>query len=198
MNFFGRKNRNRHLEATFEEQLAQQQVAPGTQLHYDSGLIRRLRDHHEALLELAGRTRDMTQASRFDDTRKCVRNFRLSLNEHLLEKNLRLYTYLNCCLQADPESLELIRNMRRETGDISRQSTRFIAHYEEVGVSEENRGAFLEELAQITALLIDRFAREERSLYTMYRLPQSYAGSATRRPPARSRPTASVSFAVAC
>lgn len=198
MNFFGRKIQDRKPDATFEEQLAEQQVAPGTQLHYDSALITRLRGHHDALLDLGRKAVDTAQACKFDETKKCVRNLRLSLHEHLFEKNLRLYTYLNCCLQADPKGLELIRNMRREMAEISRSSTRFLTHCEEVGVSEESKSGFLEELAQITSLLIDQFASEDRSLYPMYQPPHCYARSAARSPVVRSRPLASATFAAAC
>lgn len=198
MNIFRRKDLDEKRDVTFEQQLAEEQVAPGTQLHYDNRLILRLRGHHDALLDLARKAVEAAQASRFDETKKYVRNFRLLLNEHLLERNLRLYTYLNCCLQADPDGLELTRNMRREMSDTSRKSTRFIAHYESVSINEENKSAFLEEVAQITTLLSDRFAHEERSLYTMYQPPQCYAGSAARPPAVRSQLPASVSFAAVC
>lgn len=199
MNFFGRKNRQERPEVTFEQQLAEQQVAPGTQLHYDSQLIGRLRGHHDALLELAGKAMATAQAARFEDTKKCVRQLRLLLNEHLLERNLRLYTYLSCCLHADPEGLELTRSLRRDMGEISRKSTRFVAHFEGAGIGEENNSAFVGELAQVTSLLADHFAREEQSLYPLYQPPQSYAVRAASRPsPARRRPLAAVALAAAC
>ncbi|MEO6926320.1 MAG: hemerythrin domain-containing protein [Rhodanobacter sp.] len=198
MNFFGRKKQDQELDVTFADQLAEQQVAPGTQLHYDSRLIMRLRAHHDALSGLASKAMESAQASRFDETKKHVRKFKLLLNEHLLERNLRLYTYLNCCLQLDPEGLDMTRNMRREMSDLSRKSTRFISRYEELGINEESKTAFVEELAQITASLVDRFAREEQSLYTMYQPPQSYPDSATSPPAARHRPLAPVSLAAAC
>ena len=180
MNFFGRKTQKAALEVTFGEKLVEQQVAPGTQLHYDSELIARLRSHHRALLDLSARARETAQASKFDEMKKCMHKFRLLLNEHLLEKNLRLYTYLSCCLKDDPAGLELTRDMRRETNGISRKATLFIAHYTEAGINEENRTAFLEELAQLKGVLSDSFASEERSLYPMYRPPQAYADKAVK------------------
>ena len=198
MNFFGRKNQNQKLDVTFEEQLAEQQVAPGTQLHYDSRLIMRLQGQHGELLELAGKAMEGAKASRFDETKKHVRNLRLLLNEHLLELNLRLYTYLNCCLKADPGGLDLTRSMRREMADISRKSMRFVNHYENVGISMENKPAFVEELAQVTTRLSDRFAGEERSLYIMYQPPQSYADNTVQPATVGSRPMAGLSLAQAC
>lgn len=198
MNFFRRKNLNEKLDVTFEEQLAEQQVAPGTQLHYDSRLIMRLQGQHHELLELASKAMEGAKASRFEETRKHVRNLRLLLNKHLLELNLRLYTYLNCCLKADPKGLDLTRTMRRELVDMSRKSMHFVNEYENVGISVENRAAFIEELACVTARMSDRFAREERSLYTMYQPPQSYADNTLQPTAVAGRPIARLSFAQAC
>ena len=180
MNLFGRKPQREALEATFGQKLVDQQVAPGTQLHYDGELIGRLRAHHDALFDLSVKARDAALASRFDETRKCVNKFRLLLNEHLLEKNLRVYTYLGCCLKSDSEGLEVTRDMRRETGAVSRKATLFITHYSDTGINEENQSAFLEELAQVKGELNETFAREERTLYPMYQPPHVYVDSAVK------------------
>lgn len=123
------------------------------------------------LLALGG---SAARASKFDEAERCLYRFRLLFNEHLLDKNLRLYTYLGCCLRSDSEGLEFMRHMRRETGEISRQTTRFLSRCQEVGISEERRDEFLDELALIEDLLRHCFIREERSLYPMYRSPRSY------------------------
>ncbi len=180
MNFFARKTQKSALEATFGDRLAADQVAPGTQLHFDGKLIVRLRSHHQALLSLSRKAREAAQASKFDDARKCLHLLRLLLNEHMLEKNLRLYTYLSCCLKADAAGLELTRDIRRETGGISRKAAVFTTHYNDGGINAENRTAFLEELAQITDGLNDCFGREERTLYTMYQPPQAFTENATK------------------
>ena len=46
-----------------------------------------------------------------------------------------------------------------ETGEISRQTTRFLTRCQEVGISEEKRDDFLDELALIEDLLRHRFTR---------------------------------------
>lgn len=194
MNFFRTKKQQEALDPTFGDKLVEQQVAPGTQLHYDGELIGRLRSHHNTLLDLLTRASETAQAAKFDETGKCVSKFRRLLSAHLLEKNLRLYTYLSCCLKADPAGLELTRNTRRETSGISRQATLFITRYSDAGINEENRTAFLAELAQIKNELDASFAREERSLYTMYQPPQAYAGNAEQPAPANTAPESPVSL----
>ena len=199
MNFFRRKDLDEKLDVTFEEQLAEQQVAPGTQLHYDSRLIARLLSQHADLLKLLSKAMESVKASRFEETKKHVHNLRLLLNEHLPEVKLRLYTYLNCCLKADSEGLDLVRTMRRELADMSRKAMRFVNHYESIGISLENKAAFVEELVQVTFWLSDRFAREERLLYTMYQPPQSYADSAVQPDTVRNQPAAGrLSLVPAC
>jgi hypothetical protein len=174
MNFFGKKQQRAGLEVSLEDHLAEQQVAPGTQLHYDSRLVERLCGHAVSLMDLLALGGSAVRASKFDEAERCLYRFRLLFNEHMLDKNLRLYTYLGRCLKSDPEGLEFMRHMRRETGEISRQTTRFLSRCQEAGISEERRDEFLDELALIEDLLRHCFTREERSLYPMYRSPRSY------------------------
>ncbi len=169
MLFFGKKKRDNAQG----ERLEGPQVAPGTEIHYDGKLIAHFLDHHRALVDLIGKIRNSAQASKFEETGKYVNKFRLLLNEHLLEENLRLYTYLSYCLKGDPEGAELMRDMRREMGDIGRKVAAFIKHHNEFGINEENKAKFLNELNHIVEALDERLAREERSLYTMYLPPQT-------------------------
>lgn len=183
MKFFSRKPQDGAFDVTLEDQLAEQQVAPGTQLHYDSRLIQRLRDHAIALQDLLARSGSAARASKFDEAGNCLRRFRLTFNEHLLDKNLRLYTYLGCCLKSDPEQWELMREMRREAADVSRQTTHFLTRYSELGIHEENGTALVEELQRIADMLRQCFEREDRSLYAMYQPPQRYQVAPARTSP---------------
>lgn len=169
MKFFGRKTGDKERDKTPGER----EVAPGTEIHYDTKLIGHFLDQHRALEDLITRIGESAHASRFQDTAKYLKKFRLLLNEHLLEENLRLYTYLSYCLKADPEGAELMRDMRREMGDIGRKVANFIKHHSEFGINEENKAKFLGELKQIVEALDDRLAREERSLYSLYLPPQT-------------------------
>lgn len=146
-------------------------AAPGTQLHYNAGLIPRFLGHHGILVDLIGKVRSSAIAGDYEHNAKYIRKFKLMLNEHLLEENLRLYTYLGHCLKDDTEGNELMQEMRKEMGSIGRAVSQFIRHYEEFGVDARNVNKFIEELDGITAALGDRIAREERSLYTLYMPP---------------------------
>jgi regulator of sigma D len=181
MLFFGRKDRDKSQGETSGEQ----QVAPGTEIHYDGKLIDHFRDQHRALANLIIQIRDSARESRFEETEKYVNKFRLLLNEHLLEENLRLYTYLSYCLKGDPEGAELMRDMRREMGDIGRKVASFIKHHSEFGINDENKAKFLNELKQIVEALDDRLTREERSLNTLYLPPQTIQAGQRKVAPER-------------
>lgn len=146
-------------------------TAPGTQIHYDAGLIKRFSGHHGVLVDLVGKVRACAVAGDYPRTAIYIRKFKLMLNEHLLEENLRLYTYLSHCLKEDAEGNELMQDMRKEMAGIGRAVTQFIRHYEEFGVDARNAAKFVEELDGIIAALADRIEREERSLYTLYMPP---------------------------
>lgn len=169
---FGKKNHDKQPDRNLAQETHERESAPGTQIHYDNNLVSHFLDHHRVLVDLIGKIKESAEASKFDDAAKYVNKFRMLLNEHLLEENLRLYTYLSYCLKGDIEGTELMRDMRSEMGEIGRKVSRFIKHYTEFGINEENRSKFLKELAQMTAVLGDRIGREERSLYTMYLPPQ--------------------------
>lgn len=147
--------------------------APGTQIRYDSDLISRFHGHHGILVKLVGEVRSSALSGDFEKNKRFIRKFKLMLNEHLLEENLRLYTYLSHCLREDPDGSELMQDMRKEMGGIGREVTLFIRHYEEFGVDARNAEKFVEELDRIIAALADRIAREERSLYTLYMPPEA-------------------------
>ncbi len=159
-----------------KDQAAPTETAPGTQIHYDADLITRFKGHHGVLVDLISKVRGNATAGNYEGTAKSVRKFKLMLNEHLLEENLRLYTYLSYCLKKDPEGSELMTDMRKEMAEIGRKVTRFIRHYEEHGVDSRNAAKFVEELDGIAEALADRIAREERSLYTLY-MPPSHIGN---------------------
>lgn len=166
----------KHSDTAEHDQAVDAETAPGTRIHYDAGLVGRFEGHHAVLVDLVGKVRSHAVAGDYVQTARYVRKFKLMLNEHLLEENLRLYTYLSYCLKHDPEGSELMLDMRKEMGEIGRKVTRFIRHYEEHGVDSRNAAKFIEELDGITEALADRIAREERSLYTLY-LPPSQIGN---------------------
>jgi len=150
------------------------QYAPGTKLGFDPQLIERFKGHHVVLLKLFGRIKQSAQAGDYPRTMETVATFKSALQQHLLEENIRFYTYLRVCLQKDPESARLMHAMKSEMEAIGRTVIRFISHYLEFGINEGNIKKFLSDVKDIGAALEDRITREESSLYTLYQPPSSY------------------------
>jgi regulator of sigma D len=148
--------------------------APGTKLTYDSKLIDRFTGHHQSLLKIFTAIVAAAEQRNYAELTVRIGTFKRVLSEHLLEENLRLYTYLQHCLASDSQSLELVREMHLEMGAIGRKVNAFIRHYSEFGVSDLNVAKFLEELRGIGAALVDRIQREEQSLYSLYMPPEAY------------------------
>jgi hypothetical protein len=150
------------------------QYAPGTEISYDSKLITRFKGHHVSLLKLFTSIKQRAEAGDFAQTLETIETFKNVLQQHLLEENIRFYTYLKMCLQKDEENSRLMNSMKSEMEGIGRVVTRFISHYLEFGIDEGNVKKFLTELQAIGAALQDRIAREENSLYTLYHAPAAY------------------------
>lgn len=152
------------------------QTAPGTEISYSAGLIPHFLDTHKELAALIAQLHDSAAAGRYADAEKTLHRFKSVLYAHLLEENVRLYTYLSYCVKGDADGTELMGDMRLEMGRIGRDVTRFIKAYTETGISAGNVAAFLQQLDAIIEKLRDRLQREENSLYTLYQPPSSFAG----------------------
>lgn len=152
-----------------------QQFAPNTEISYDAKLIPHFTAHHRELVVIIGSAREAAVAGRYSDLATHLQSFKSRLREHLLEENVRLYSYLSHCLQGDVEGRELMGDMRSEMGDTGRRVMRFLKQHIEFGVTAENVAKFIGDLDNITTALADRIKREERSLYTLYRAPGEFA-----------------------
>ena len=153
-----------------------QTTAPGTEIRYDPQLIPHFVEAHRGLSALAIRLKAKVVEGRYIEATQLLRQFQTDIFRHFLEENVRLYTYLACCLKTDPEGGAMMANTRREMGEIGRAITRFLKIYE-MGVDMDNADSFLDRLEGVVATLADRIRREESSLYTMYRAPSEFAAN---------------------
>lgn len=131
-------------------------------------LITRFKGHHGSLLSIFGTISTSAASHDYPGVMDALQRFQRVLNEHLLEENLRLYTYLSKCLSGNEDSALLINQMRREMSEIGRTVTQFLRHYITSEVDGRNIDEFTEKLQGIGSALQDRISREENSLYTLY------------------------------
>ena len=155
----------------------EQQVAPGTQIRYDAGLINHFKAHHDTMAERLAAVRTSARNGDYGKALHSVHEFKQLLSEHLLEENLRLYTYLIHCMDDDPAGKERLLVMRKEMSTMARKVMDFMRKYEARGVNSDNAANFLEDLDEVSRSLGERFAREEGSLYPLYRPPAQSAAA---------------------
>ena len=123
--------------------------APGTQVSYDPNLITRFLGHHESLWKQYGAIAAGAAVPDYPAVMDSMQRFQRVLNEHLLEENLRLYTYLSKCLASDADSAALNNHMRQEMSDIGRAVTQFLRQYLASGVDDSNIVEFRSQLQEI-------------------------------------------------
>lgn len=148
--------------------------APGTEIGYHPDLIPRFQKTHQALQKLYASIKGSAEDNDFVAAQKSIDAFRKTLTGHLLEENVKLYTYLARCLAADPDNKDLIGSMKSEMGQIGTTVMAFIKQYTASGITPFNKRQFLEGWESIGAVLTDRIDREETSLYTMYLPPSAF------------------------
>lgn len=153
---------------------ASSEFAPGTELRYHPDLIARFHGHHASLQKLFGAIKTHATNDEFAEAQKSLQAFRRALTSHLLEENIKLYTYLAKCLAADPGTKGLMASMKTEMGQIGNDVMHFVNEYTNAGLTPFNKHQFLKELDAIGVTLLDRIEREESSLYTLYMPPSSY------------------------
>lgn len=97
-----------------------------------------------------------------------LNQFRSGLTDHLLDEAVRLYVYLQKT-QEDDDSITLIRSFRSEMDGIGRTVIKVLDRFEDVAKSGALQELFENEWRGIGVVLGDRIAREEKTLYPLYR-----------------------------
>ncbi|HEX7323990.1 MAG TPA: hemerythrin domain-containing protein [Rhodanobacteraceae bacterium] len=148
--------------------------APGTEIRFHPDLIQRFDGHHAALRKLFNAIQTEATRNDFAGAVASMQAFRRVLMTHLLEENVKLYTYLRKCLVNDTGSAELVRGMKTEMGEIGTRVMQFLNTYIASGITATTKSAFLADLATIGTALSDRLEREETALYTLYMPPDAF------------------------
>lgn len=142
--------------------------APGTRIHYHPELVQQLSDEHLVLLQTFGAVQAAAAGGNLVEAATLVDTFRTQLQGHLLTENVRLYIYLEHQLAQDPSSFALIHEFRQEMDGIGKVLAAFLRKYQHLAERPELATAFVDELAGIGRVLVERIQREEATLYPLY------------------------------
>lgn len=143
-------------------------TAPGTRIRYHPELVQQLTAEHQALLQTFGSVRTAAIQGNLAGATERLEQFRVQLQSHLLAENVRLYIYLEHELAQDPSSYALILEFRREMDGIGKVLAGFVRRYQKLSEQPELAAPFLEELARMGHVLMERIRREESTLYPLY------------------------------
>lgn len=146
----------------------EQFTAPGTEIHYHPDLIAQLKGDHQDLLNIYGEIKTAFNNNDYVTVSEKLNQFRTGLQGHLLSENVRLYIYLDHCLAGDETNSELIRDFRREMGDIGKTVMNFLKKYEAIGVDQDLAPSFARDFETLGKVLGERIQREEKVLYPLY------------------------------
>lgn len=140
-----------------------------TSFAYAPELIGGLQAEHRGLLRRFAELEKLVGAKRFDAIPHNLAAFKSKFNVHMLRENLHCYGYLEQGLAGRPADLATARKFRGEIDAISRGVLDFIERYRSAGVRAANAQEFVTGLRAVGNTLLERFQREEKELFTLYK-----------------------------
>lgn len=152
---------------------------------YDPHLIEGLKSDHASLRATLDLLEHYILHHEFAKIPDMLVRFGDALQCHLDEERDHFYRRVAICVQDDPETSAFVERANVHMDGIARQVMIFTRHYKGIGVSRVNKDAFRHDLEVVTALLDERIALEETSLYALYQ-PLHRVGHAQADPSPRS------------
>lgn len=155
-------------QSTLPEHASSSTAVTGRGLSFHADLIPKLLDDHRVVLGIYGRVLEGVAAKDWVGVSKLLHQFRTGLQDHLLDEAVRLYVYLQRAVE-DEASEELIRGFRTEMERIGRVVVKTLDRFEHLEGSAQLQELFENEWRSLGVVLGDRIAREEKTLYPLYR-----------------------------
>lgn len=145
--------------------------APGTRIGYDPMLPQTILKEHQRLMDLLADIQTLHNTTDYAGVHRLLAEFRILMQEHLLNENVKVYVYLSRQLASKEGTAAVLAEIRRKVFAINREIMDFVRRFTEMRVNELNADVFQAELLQIGALLVQHIEREESTLLPLY-LPQ--------------------------
>lgn len=138
------------------------------QIDYDA-LVINIKEDHENILSIYHDILENLYDTEFRDIQNKLRHFKLSFNEHLYIKNIKLYVFLEHNLKDQEEKFLMMRKHRREMRTIEITINRFLSSWIDSGIYKETIQQFEEEFQLIGSELNRRINNEETYLHPLYK-----------------------------
>lgn len=137
-------------------------------ISYDD-LVSNIKEDHEKILNIYHDILTHLYQTDFKDITHKLRHFKLSFNEHLYMKNIKLYVVLEQHLKDQEEKFLTMRKHRREMRTIEITINRFLSSWIDSGVHAETIQQFEQEFQLIGDELNRRIHNEETYLHPLYK-----------------------------
>lgn len=142
--------------------------APGTEIRYNPNLIETLKRNHQVFWELYGQIKAAANSDDRPLIQQKLKEFRISLMEHILTENVSLYVYLSKFYGDDESTVDLVKKTRSEMDKIGKMVRAFMQKYETMDVDDSMFATFSEGLESVIQELDKRIATVEASIYPLY------------------------------
>jgi len=139
-------------------------------LVYNSELIDSLEQDHQILLSLYTDIMKYAANREYTLLAQGLSNFSELLTTHLRKESIDLYMYLEfVVVKGDAvDTRGTLRAFRLEMKEISIAVSSMLHHYENMPVTYKTVEKFLVDFKELGRILVDRIAREEKTLYPIY------------------------------
>ncbi len=138
-------------------------------IRYDPDLIATLQRDHAELGALYQRIGKLHEEGNRAELGRVLGQFKLRLEAHVINENVRFYNYVEQSMKNDRASVELMRGFRRDMNGIVREVLDFVKKYQAAGLAREAYRDFPTDYATVRRALELRLDSEENNLYPLYK-----------------------------
>ena len=145
--------------------------APHGPVAYDPMLVTSLTQEHRDLLALFESIRQRAELGRHKEIPAQLCRLQASLEAHLLNERLRLFSYLEDALAYQPQVMARVLAFRAEAGRLALAVKQIVEQFSRQRPSSATARDLLAALNRLGETLQRRFEAEDRDLYPLYREP---------------------------
>lgn len=148
----------------------------GDVIQYDPGLIKKLNNDHQELLQLFTEVMEAASQDDFDQVEKLLTLFGNRLKLHLMTEQIKFHTYLEQALKDCALTQQMNRDFQVRIMEIGQTALDFLNQYKSSTWDELTKNEFIEGMEGLGKILTERIDMEEE-LYELYLPRSAYLGA---------------------
>jgi len=136
---------------------------------YDPGLVDRLKEEHQQLLNSFMALKKAATDCRLHKLPGLLQDLKQAFQTHVMLENVKFYAYLQQRCTLDAATSNFVSYARKDMNGISRTLVKFVNTHTASVPTLDTMNAFRAELDLVGSLLLRRVHLEESRLYALYR-----------------------------